>query len=262
MQRSIGVAQSIPVPGDAEANIGRHLALVSAAAERHAQVLVFPELSLTGYELRLAPQLAFTPADSRLLPLVEMAVARSITIIAGAPVRIGARLHIGAFILSADGTIEVYTKRYLGAFSAAASRDGTVPPAETDFFQPGNRDPLVRFSGHAGAVAVCADTGRASHPAQAAGRGARTYLASMFVIPSEYEREKGNLEAAAVRHSMAVAFANFGGPTGGLASAGRSAVWSDTGELLAQLDSTGAGVAVATERDGGWNASTFMLHAP
>lgn len=262
MQRSIAVAQSIPVPGDVEANIGRHLALVAAAAERQAQVLVFPELSLTGYELRLAATLAFTPADSRLLPLVEMAVARSMTLIAGAPVRIGSRLHIGAFILSADGTIEVYTKRYLGAFSAAASCDGTVPPAEAEFFQPGTHDPPVRFNGHAAAVAVCADTGRPSHPAQAAGRGARTYLASMFVIPSEFERERDNLRAAAVRHAMAVAFANYGGPTGGLDSAGRSAIWSDTGELLAQLASTGAGVAVATQRDGGWSASTFMLRVP
>ena len=58
---------------------------------------------------------------------------------------------------------------------------------------------------------------------------------------------------------MAVALANFGSPTGGLAAAGRSSIWSQTGELLAQLSSSGAGVAVATETPEGWRASTVML---
>jgi NAD+ synthase (glutamine-hydrolysing) len=58
---------------------------------------------------------------------------------------------------------------------------------------------------------------------------------------------------------MAVAFANYGGPSGGLASGGRSAVWSETGELLAQLEASGGGVAVAIESHAGWRAKAIML---
>lgn len=256
--RAIAAAQTIPIRGDVDANVEQHVRLVRVAAEERAQVLVFPELSLTGYELDLADDLAFSESDLRLAPLVEAASSCSITLVAGAPVRIGSRLHIGAFIVSPDRTVGLYTKHHLGAFSASAACDGIVPPAEAIVFHPGDRNPLVSFGGNTAAVAVCADTGRPSHPHQAAERGATTYLASMFVIPSEFERETANLGAYAARHSMAVVFANFGGPSGGLASAGRSAIWSDKGELLAQLDTSGTGVAVAIESDAGWRARTIM----
>jgi predicted amidohydrolase len=255
--RSIAAAQTVPIRGDVGANLEQHLQLVRIAAEEHALVLVFPELSLTGYELDLADGLAFSPDDPRLAPLVEAASSCSLTLIAGAPVRMGSQLHIGAFIISPDGTVEIYTKHHLGAFSASARVDGVVPPAEHTVFHPGALDPLVRFGGHTAAVAVCADTGRPSHPQAAADRGAKTYLASMFIIPSEFERETATLRDFALRHSMAVVLANFGGPSGGLASAGGSAIWSERGERLAQLEAAGAGVVVAVESDGEWQARTL-----
>jgi predicted amidohydrolase len=256
--RSIGAAQTVPTRGNVEANVEQHVRLVHAAAEEQAQVLVFPELSLTGYELDLAHDLAFSQRDPRLAPLIEAASSCSTTLIVGAPVGIGSRLHIGAFIVAPDRPVGLYTKHNLGAFSNSARVDGIVPPAEATVFSPGNRNPLVRFSGHTAAVAVCADTGRPSHPQEAADRGARTYFASMFVIPSEFERETANLRAYAVRHSMTVVLANYGGPSGGLASAGRSGIWSEKGELLAQLEASGAGVAVAVETDTGWRARTIV----
>jgi predicted amidohydrolase len=247
--------------GDVDANIEQHVRLVRVAADEQAQVLVFPELSLTGYEIDLANDLAFSQGDLRLAPLVEVASSGSMTLIVGAPVRIGPRLHIGAFIISPDRPLGLYTKHRLGAFSARASCDGIVPPAEATVFHPGSRNPLVRFGGNTAAVAVCADTGRPSHPQRAASRGARTYLASMFIIPSEFRRETENLRAYAAQHSMAVALANYGGPSGGLASGGGSAIWSERGELLAQLDVIGAGLAIASESHAGWRAKTIMLDA-
>ena len=258
--RSIGVAQTIPIRGDVGANVEQHVRLVHAAAEERAQVLVFPELSLTGYEIELARELAFTEDDPRLSPLADAASSCAMTLIAGAPVAAGSRLHIGAFIITPDRAIDLYTKHHLGAFSARASCDGVVPPAEATVFQPGDRNPLVRFGDGAAAVAVCADTGRSSHPQAAADRGVSAYLASMFVIPSEFEREIANLRAYAAQYSMAVAFANYGGPSGGLASAGRSGIWSERGEPVARLAASGTGLAVAVEGRSGWRARTLMLN--
>jgi predicted amidohydrolase len=257
--RSLAVAQTCPVKGDVQANLAEHLRLTQIAASEGAQIVVFPALSLTGYALRLASALAFSEDDPRLSPLLEASSAAALTRIVGAPVRLGRRLHIGAFIVSPDHTLALYTKHYLGAFSASARCDGTVPPAEGTVFQPGDRNPLVRFRGHVAAVAVCADIGHASHPQQAGARGASTYLASMFVIPSEFAGETTKLRAYAVQHSMMVALANYGSPTGGLASAGRSAIWSETGARLAQLDVRGAGVAVVTATPQGWRAKTCRL---
>ena len=254
--RAIGAAQTVPVRGDVGANVEQHVRLARVAAREGARVIVFPEMSLTGYEMDLAETLAFSRDDPRLAPLVEAAAAGSLTLVAGAPVRIGSRLHVGAFIVGPDGAIDLYTKRHLGAFSAGAKVDGTVPPAEAVFFHPGDLDPLIRFGGHTAAVAVCADTARPAHPQRAAERGADTYLASVFVIPSDLRGDHERLQMYARRHSMAVVMANFGGPSGGLASGGSSSIWSDTGELLARLESGGAGVAVAIESAAGWRAVT------
>jgi predicted amidohydrolase len=258
-RRSISVAQTCPVKGNVKANLDEHLRLTQIAASDGAQIVVFPELSLTGYELSLARDLAFSEDDPRLSPLIEASASASVTLVVGAPVRIGPQLHIGALILRPDGTTALYTKHHLGAFPASASCDGIVPPAEATVFDAGDRDPLIQSSGTTAAVAVCADIGRPSHPQQAADRGATAYLASMFVIPSEFDGDAAKLKAYAVKHSMMVAFANYGSPTGGLASAGRSAIWSETGELLAQLPATGAGVAVVTEAEVGWRAKTVMI---
>jgi predicted amidohydrolase len=242
------------VAGDVQTNLDEHTRLARLAAKEGAQVVVFPELSLTGYELALAESLAFSECDSRLSPLLELAASQGTILVVGGPVRVGSLLYIGAFILHPDRTPGLYTKHHLGAFPPSASCDscnGTVPPPEATVFQPGNRNPLIRFGDNLAAVAVCADIGRPAHPQQAADRNANTYLASMFVIPSDLEGEVSKLSRYAVQHRMMTALANFGGPTGGLRSAGRSAIWSGAGDLLVQLEGRGSGIAVVAETQHG-----------
>ena len=257
--RAIAAAQTIPIRGDVDANLDQHRQLIGLAADAHAQVVVFPELSLTGYEPDLAHGLAFSETDARLAPLAELVSACGMTVIVGAPVKVESQLHIGAFIVGPGRALDLYTKQHLGAFAPGASLDGVVPPGEATVFHPGSLNPLVRFRGHTAAVAVCADTKRPSHPQSAAQRGADVYLASMFVIPADIEQETQALRSYAVRHSMAVVLANYGGPSGGLTSGGRSAIWSEKGDLLVQLAERGAGLAVAVESESVWRADAIML---
>lgn len=244
MTRGFAAAQTIPVRGDVEANIAEHMRLARIAAERGAEVIVFPELSLTGYELDLAHRLAFSEKDARLAPLTQLAQALNLTLIVGAPVTLESQLYLGAFIIS-PSAVDIYTKHHLGAFAPHDGPDGLVPPAESTIFQPGDRNPLVRIGTTRAAVGVCADVGRPTHAEAAAARGAQAYLASMFVIPSDLNNDLARLQSYAQRHAMTVVFSNFGGPSGGLPAAGRSAIWSARGELLEQLDAEGSGVAVA-----------------
>lgn len=155
--------------------------------------------------------------------------------------------------------MEIYTKRHLGAFSNRANPDGPAPPAEPTVFEPGDTDPLVAFGEDVGGVGICSDVNRADYVKRVARRGARTYFASMFVIPPDLEEDTARLRRYADFHSMPVVFSNFGGPSGGLPSGGGSAIWSETGDLVAQLDGTGRGVAVAVEEADGWNGSAIML---
>ena len=255
----IAVAQTIPVRGDLAANTRQHLRLIQAAAGAGAHVLAFPELSLTGYELDLADRLAFLERDERLAPLADAAASAQMTVIAGAPVRIQSRLHIGAFVLAPDGSIDVYTKHYLGACSPAENPGGPVPMPEATVFQPGSRNPQIRFGRHIAALAVCADTGQPGHAGAAASSGATAYLAGVFSTPGEFDKDAARLKSYAGRHSMLVAMANFGGPSGGLAAAGRSSIWSENGELVGEASKAGLEVLIASERATGWHCTSARL---
>lgn len=255
---SLAAAQTVPVPGDVDANLAQHVELAEIAAAEGARVVVFPELSLTGYELERARDLAFRERDARLSGLTEVAAATHATLVVGAPILLDDRLHIGAFIVSPDGATDVYTKRHLGAFPGSVNPDGPVPPAEATVFQSGARDPLIDVDGCRATVAICADLGRPAHAERAANRGAHAYLVSAFVVPADLDQDMATLYGYARRHGMAVVFSNFGGPSGGLPSAGRSAIWSGSGELVVELEPEGKGVAVALEEAAGWRGKAVV----
>lgn len=253
----IAVAQTVPVCGDVTANIAEHLRLIELAAEHRPDVILFPELSLTGYEIELATRLAFTPFDQRLDPLRNAARLHQTRLIVGAPVRLDSGLHIAAIIISPDGSVDLYTKHRLGAFSQAAQCDGVVPPAESVAFQPGRNNPLQTIGKTVAAMAICADIGNPQHIQAGVDRGANALFASMFVIPSEFPGDFKRLSYYAATHRLFVAMSNYGGPTGGLAAAGRSSILSPDGELIAQLESHGSGVAIVHHTSQGWIGRSF-----
>ena len=259
LARALACAQSTPEPGDVGANTTQHLALASLAHSRGARTVLFPELSLTGYELDEAPALAFTVDDARLAPLCAFAASTDMTLIVGAPARRSSGLHIAAFIVGPRGDVDVYAKHHLGAFPPAVAAGGPVPPPEASVFAPGLENPAVKCGRGTAGLAICSDIGRPAHAQRAADRGADTYLASAFLIPDDYAGDASRLRGYAVRHRMAVALANYGGPTGGLPSAGRSTIWSPSGAPLVELSESGAGVAVAVEGEDGWTACALSL---
>lgn len=63
---TIAAVQSNSIKGAISQNVHRHAELATAARERGADVVVFPELSLTGYEPRHAARLALDADDARL----------------------------------------------------------------------------------------------------------------------------------------------------------------------------------------------------
>ncbi|MDD8030855.1 MAG: hypothetical protein PHQ25_02515 [Acidobacteriota bacterium] len=61
----IALAQISPVLGNIEKNLKLHLDLIKRATTQKADLIIFPELSLTGYSLRdLAAEIALRPKDS------------------------------------------------------------------------------------------------------------------------------------------------------------------------------------------------------
>jgi predicted amidohydrolase len=59
-------AQTKPKRGDIKENLLDHYRLIELASEKGADLIVFPEMSMSGYEREKAGTLAFSENDPRL----------------------------------------------------------------------------------------------------------------------------------------------------------------------------------------------------
>ncbi len=87
--------------GNVEGSVRAHVHLADLAAKQGARLVVFPELSLTGYERTFTGKDAIALGDACLAPLYSLARERVVTIVVGAPVVSAQGLHIGAMTLRA-----------------------------------------------------------------------------------------------------------------------------------------------------------------
>ena len=70
----VAMAQVAPVLGDLHRNLALHLEQIGAARRQHADLVVFPELSLTGCFVRdMVPDLAIAPSGPEIAQLIEAA---------------------------------------------------------------------------------------------------------------------------------------------------------------------------------------------
>jgi predicted amidohydrolase len=84
MKFRLALAQIDPVLGDIQANVKKHLALADKASSAGAQLVVFPELSLTGYSIKdMNWDLAINLRQDvrRIAPLIEK--SKTVSILAG-----------------------------------------------------------------------------------------------------------------------------------------------------------------------------------
>jgi predicted amidohydrolase len=250
MSLIIAAAQSTSVPGDISRNVAHHLRFGTIAAERGAQLLVFPELSLIGYELTMARSNAVRPDSSHLDPFRHLAARAHMTVVVGAPMlNHKDELHIAAFAIRHDGSVLTYTKVY-------------VHQSEEEVFTSGPGGPALIVEGATVALAICADATHPQHAASAAARGANVYAVGVMITEDGYARKVALLRNYAQEHKMAVLMANYSGATGGEISAGKSALWSEDGQLV--VASTGAeeALVIGMKQNGVWNGSVSPLSPP
>src|SRR5436190_11461488 len=94
----ICIAQTRAVTGDVNYNIDNHRNFAELAVSRGAEMIVFPELSLTGYEPTLAHELATNKDDEAFKELQQLSDSNKITIGAGMPIRGDKGIMIGMII--------------------------------------------------------------------------------------------------------------------------------------------------------------------
>jgi predicted amidohydrolase len=242
------VAAQIPsVRGDVTANVATHAHAIRTAASHAVSMLVFPELSLTGYELDLAAPLAFSAHDERLRHLRELAQRYQLTLVVGAPIRTNVdKPAIGAVVMRPDGDLLTYLKMHLGG-------------SEGEYCSPGAEPLTLSIGDQQVGLSICADSSRSSHARTYSELGAQVYAAGVFLTNEWYVTDAPRLQKFAEEFEMLTVMANQGASTGTYASVGRSAIWAPGGELLVQATGVERVLVTATKADEGWRGEIVAI---
>jgi predicted amidohydrolase len=227
----ICVAQTHPVKGDIEANIENHKKLIAQAVQQRADLIIFPELSLTGYEPTLAKELAITKEDSRLNDFQTLSNIHEITIGVGAPTKSEAGICISLILFQPNLPRLIYSKKHLHA-------------DEEPFFVGGESFSTIKINETTIAFAICYEISKAEHAEQAHKTGASVYIASVAKFENGIEKALQRLSHIASNYGMTVLMSNYAGISDGQPCAGKTSSWNTIGALTNQLDGKEEGILI------------------
>jgi predicted amidohydrolase len=227
----IALAQTKPVRGDIQKNIESHLTLIEQAAANGAAVIIFPELSLTGYEPSLAKELAIDAMDNRLDIFQQLSNTKHIVIGVGVPTISHEGIHITMVLIQPNKPRQINSKKYLHA-------------DEEPFFDPGNNLPGIIINNILLALAICYEISIPEHSETAFKNGAQIYIASVAKTAKGVERSVVQLSDIASKYGMTVLMSNSVGMSEDGECGGRSSAWNNKGVLLGQLNDSGEGLLI------------------
>jgi len=241
----IALAQIDLLVGDIDGNVGRVVATAAQARDSlHADVVVFPELTLTGYppeDLLLRPEF-----DQRVAQGVEQlcSMVSGVKVVVGYPrIRDGKRYNAAGVI--GDGRVVAeYSKALLPNYSVFD---------EKRYFEPGGAPCVVELQGMPVGITICEDIWFPAPAARAAEAGARLLVnlnASPFHKGKAPEREE-LVGKRARENGLPIVYVNLVGGQDELVFDGGSFVVDAAGELTHRLDYfTEALVVVEVTADG------------
>lgn len=244
---TIATAQINPVSENINSNLDNHYSLINLAADNGAQLIVFPEMSITGYLKESANKLSFTENDARLDKLRELAVDKQIVVIAGVPIKMNCSLHIGSYILFPDKSISIYTKQFLHT-------------GEDEFFKSNyDYNPTISLGNEKFSLAICADIDNPLHAEKAYKNNCTIYIASIFFTKNAILEAHNKLSSYAKKYSIDVIMSNYCGKSYGLDAGGASAIWSTDGNKVAELDNKSIGIVIGQKDNDIWSGFVIKI---
>jgi predicted amidohydrolase len=225
----ICAAQIRPIKGDIQTNVYHHQELIKLALKHHANFIIFPELSITGYEPTLAAELAMSLADNRLDVFQKISDDTKIRIGIGVPIKSERGIYISIVVFQPNQARQIYSKKFLH-------------PDEEAFFISGENDTVDLTNNIA--LAICYELAVSEHSLIAFKKGAEIYIASVAKSLNGYEKSSNILSGIAAKYSMTVLMANAIGYCDNFECVGKTTVWDSKGRLSAQLDSIREGIII------------------
>lgn len=246
----VAVAQIPCEPADLSANLAMHLDAIAKARGQGAELLVFPELSLTDY--LAAPDceaLALRPGADLLVRLAK--AAEGITVSAGFIERGEQGRFFNSQGLFRDGKlIAIHRKLNLPGYGTL--REDRVYARGSDLSS------VELAAGWHAATLICADAWNPALPWLAALGGANILLlpvaSALGAVGGEFDNPRGwaiNLAHTAMTYGLPTLFANHCGRRGGAAFWGGSRILDASGRELARAgDAPELIIAELSQADG------------
>jgi predicted amidohydrolase len=227
----VAVAQIEVIKGNIEENVKNHLTWIERAIQHEADMVVFPELSLTGYEPDLAEGLATHQDDARLDEIQRLSDRNGIMIGVGLPTKDENDTFVSMVIFQPHKERITYSKQYL------------YPPEES-VFKAGKNPLVLQFETEVVSPAICYETTSKSHCEFAKRNKATIYVASVLSSVNGIDNELKILSDIAKNNNLITFMANYVGKSGGYECAGKSSVWNEKGELIGQLGGKEEGLII------------------
>lgn len=227
----IGIAQTKSVKGNVQENILHHLQVIDYAAALEADLIIFPELSITGYEPDLALELA-VEADSEIFkPFQEISDKKGIRIGIGMPTKTAEGILISMLIFQPKLDRSVYSKQILHS-------------DEFPYFVGGITQSFLMIENKKIAIGICYETLQREHFLNAKKNDADIYIASVAKSQKGIEKAFAHFPLIAAEFKTPILMSNAVGFQDNFLCAGQSAVWDQQGVLLAKLHSEKEGVLI------------------
>lgn len=227
----ICIVQAKALIGHIQKNIENHLAFIERAIARNSDLVIFPELSITGYEPELAKELSTKAEDKRFAPFQRLSDENEIIIGVGMPIKAPDGVTISMLIFQPFKTRLVYSKRLLH-------------PDELPFFISGTDQPLLNVKGKIIALGICYETLQREHFIRAKEHHADVYVASVSKPDKGTEKAYVHFPSMAKEFEMVVLMANSVGFCDNFLSNGLSSVWSSKGKRIEQLGQEHQGMLI------------------
>ena len=223
----LALAQINPVVGDLEGNRELILERLSDARSNSADLVVFPELAVTGYppeDLLLRP--GFIRAAEESVEQIALET-RGTTVLVGAP-HFDRDLYNACYVLSGGEVKAIYRKRFLPNYGVFD---------EDRYFAPGRELVLLEHGKTLIGPTVCEDMWQPGPPATDLALAGAELLVNISASPFYVGRDREREEMFVTRardNSCFVAFCNAVGGQDELIFDGHSVVIDDEGKVIAR----------------------------
>ena len=234
----LAIYQGAGTPLDVAANLALLEQTSETAAKQQANLLIFPELFLTGYNIGDAAKALAEPARGRSLQFAA-SIAREyrLALLFGYVERDGGTLYNAAALIDADGNLAAsYRKAHL--FGAEEQR----------LFTSGQQRVLHMIAGVRVGVLICYDVEFPEAVRALALEGAELIAVPTALMFPYTQIPKVLIPTRALENQVFVAYANRIGAEGDLKYCGLSTIAAPDGTILAQAEEAEALLVIEIDR--------------